>query len=126
MTKEQYNELKKMAQDRLLPLRDHAKGRYVNVDTMLWGDSGKYHKCGDEAGFYALADLGYEYYRKIRVYMWDDYEEKKKELELHLAKAEEAAPKVTEPIYGVGMGWSDGLCDKEISKACYGYLGGTL
>ena len=60
MTTEQYNELKKMAQDRLLPLRDHKKGRYVNVNTMHWGDSGNGHKTFDEAGFYAMAKLGYE------------------------------------------------------------------
>ena len=125
MTNEQYDELKKMAIDRLLPLRDHAKGRYVNVDTMLWGDSGKYHKCGDEAGFYALAKIGWEYRKTIKVHPYDDYELKKAELEEHFARAEKAAPN-SEPTYGISVGWTDNMCDKDISKACYGYLGGTL
>lgn len=123
MTNEQYNELKKMAQDRLLPLVNHAKGRYLNVDTYLWGDG---EKCGQECGFYALAKLGWEYNKTVKVYMTDDYAEKKAELEKHLAAAEEAAPKVTEPTYGISVGWSDNKCDKEISIATYGYLGGVL
>lgn len=122
MTTDQYNELKQMAIDRLLPLRDHSKGRYVNVNTILWADG---DRCGQECGFYALAKIGWNYRKTVKVHPYEDYEAKKLELELHFDAAEKAAPN-SEPTYGISMGWSDGLCDKEISQRTYGYLGGVL
>ena len=103
-------------------MRDHSKGRYVNVDSLVWGDG---DKCGQECGFYALAKIGWEYSKTIKIHPYDDYKLKKAELEEHFAQAEKAAP-TSEPTYGISMGWSDNLCDKEISKCVHGYLGEVL
>ena len=105
-----------------MPLRDHDQGRYVNVDTLLWGDGAR---CGQECGFYACAKMGWEYRKTVYIYQSDDYMEKKLELTLHLGCAEKAAPKATR-TWGISVGSTEGMCDQEISKTTYGYLGGTL
>lgn len=90
MTFFEYQELKDLATEHIVPLANREDGCFCTVTEIVWGDG---PKCGKETGFTARAVLGDVYYRCLDVRFWDDYAEKKAALSQMVEDAEAKRPK---------------------------------
>ena len=119
MTKEQYNELKTLVRERLLPLRSQGNGVGIRETFIADGE-----KMGQETGFIAWANLQGEFYHQERIRKEGDYADAKSRLVKMIVSAEAFEPE--EKNYSDNPTLADGRHDRDISESTYGYMGGIL